>query len=247
MGKYLLMLLVFWSCSILADVNPPPPQRHYRDIHPVEGDVPYITCNTCKRLVRQVQTQIRDKKKKPTELDYLDAFKNLCDPLEEEGFWLTHLDLLPLEGKLSIKRMNGPGHCEEDCKTIAASCQAVLDIGDSEIAELLFLSKPGTSPESICSSSVFKSLRGSCAAGELTLSSNWFDRGSNFRHKTPKDFEREQKAAEALLNGGAEPKTEKGFSGFEGSSSKDGMVDFGNAGVMLDDGTDLGPLNQMEL
>jgi hypothetical protein len=218
--------------------------RHYQDIKPVESDVPFITCSMCKRMVRQLITQVKEPKqgkKKATELDYLDYMKNLCDPLEDEGFWLTHLDVLPANGKLIVKRMNVPGHCQEDCKTVALACQTVVNAADSEMAEMLFLDKSGTSPETICASKIFKSLKGNCANGEPTLPPDWFDKGSAFRHKTKKDFDREQKAAEKLLGIGEDEETTKpkeGIKGMDVNTLKDGMDDVETNVAVLESGAD---------
>ena len=180
------------------DLRNNPPMRHYQDIHPVKEDAPFVGCAMCKRLLRQLVSQVKAKKRgSVSELDYLDGMGNLCDPLEDEGFWLTHLDIVKEGSELAVKRKSGPGHCEEDCKTAAFACQEVLNRGESEFAEKLYVNK--TSIEDICS---MKDLGDyACRPKRETkkLPANWVDQGSEFRPKTPKDFAREQKIAEKLL------------------------------------------------
>jgi len=212
----IVLLFLLLSLQSIIDASPPiadrpsitRPMRHYTDIHPVESDVPFIFCSVCKRAVRQLISQTNKKKKKQammSELDYLDGMKNLCDPLEDEGFWITELDIVETEDQaLDVKRMNSPGHCEEECKTIALACQRVFDSADSEIAEILYLNKSTTAtPESICAIPELRSNKGACGTTIPKVPSSRPNRGSNFRPKTKADFEREQRAAEQLLYGGS--------------------------------------------
>jgi hypothetical protein len=228
--------------------------RHFRDIPTIEEDVPFILCATCKRLVRQlINTAATSKKTRPSELDYVEWMKNLCDPLEDEGFWITHLDIFEDKQarKLDIKRMSGPGHCEEECKTIGLACKTVIDAADSEIAEALYLNRSGrNSPESICQLSTIRSLKGSCGTTYPHLPSSRSFPGQDFRPKTKADFEREQKMAEKLLYGDTnaqhtEGKTSSGGIDANGPKDKDGAIYLNDAGKPLEIGEDGRPIGDV--
>jgi hypothetical protein len=221
---FLAVFMVAAHAALAAGEDPLsiPPVRNYRDIRIEKDDIPFITCAVCKRLVRQLASQAQARRKsKIHESDYVDMMKNVCDPLEEEGFWIMSLDVVEYPDKLDLKRMNVPGHCEEDCKTVATACQEIVDNADVEIAEALYLNRTNTTPESICTSFQLRTMPGGCGSKYPVLPRSRSKNGNVFRPKTKADFAREQKAAEMLLKGGLD----EGFGDSLGDDSQLGATE----------------------
>lgn len=223
------LLIAFVAILWTVQAEWQPPHRAYRDIEAQEELVPFLFCDVCKRVVRQLtlmQQHVSPGQKK-TETRLLDFMTNLCDPLEDEGFWITHLDVVNLPDKIGIKRMSGPGWCEEDCKTVALTCKTVIDTGDAEIAEALYLNKSDTTPQSICSAAPFDKVKGGCGQPypPMVKEAVVYD----FKHKTKEDFEREQYLAEKALSGDESPEIGQPLGGeiLDGT----GQLDLGKVGI----------------
>jgi len=166
-------------------------RRYTRDIPAVEEDIPHVQCETCLELVKEVQKRIAErksklKKKKVTELEILEMLETICDPLQGDGEWLTFLDIVEKDDKLTIENKGQQGYCEEECKTIMQACDNVVKEADSGIAELLYSNKPGVE-QKICGS-LIKGLKGACGQPFPPIRPNRVVGGDNFRPKSDLDI-----------------------------------------------------------
>ena len=137
-------------------------RKFQRDIEPNVEDVPLIQCEACKQMVKRLVRRAKArrealKKSKFAEHDVLDMMQHICDPLHEEGEWITEYDIQEEGDRLKLARQPSPGVCKEECKTIGLACDRVQKQFDSEIAERVFLGK-GDDPDVVCSQVVSLSL-----------------------------------------------------------------------------------------
>jgi len=137
--------------------GPPPP--------PVTGvteDVPFVQCAVCKQLVKRsyfMAKSLRNtlKSTKVSEDRILEmlagdpgynlpnapatASGGVCNADSKEGEWLHWFDMQEDASArtIALKKMNVPGVCDVECKTIALACAEALAIIDSPLAAALYL------------------------------------------------------------------------------------------------------------
>ena len=106
----LCLTIAALATLVLAANNMQFQSKRYVDVDVLENDLPLLQCQICHRLVRRLQLiepQRRSKSKRAmTELEWLDSFTNICDPLEEDGRWITELAVIEEDDALLLKRMS---------------------------------------------------------------------------------------------------------------------------------------------
>ena len=166
-------------------------RRFNRDIFAVEEDVPYVQCETCHQLVKELVRRVEErksrlKKTKLKEFEVLEMLEGICTPMEGTGDWISEFDIVEKDDKLILERKNSPGYCEEECKTIAKACQNILDLMDAELSEMVYLAKPGYE-DKICSKMI-KELKGACGESLPPLPADRVPGGDNFKPKSDVDI-----------------------------------------------------------
>lgn len=126
------------------DWHPGKPLPPPAPAQPVETDVPFIQCATCKALVKRaffVTKQWRDslKKMKLTEEMILSSLGGLCDVNEASGEWIHWYDMVEDGRAINLKKMSYVGDCDVKCATIALACSETLNDIDTEVATALYM------------------------------------------------------------------------------------------------------------
>ena len=126
-------------------------QRQEDFANTLPKDNKYVTCDTCKALVRKTYHLVQDRRNKYKntklgEADINEMLEDICDSKKRLGQWMSEYTViepedLEKEPKLSLKRMNAPGHCEEACWLIENTCKDIYSIIDSDLVEELWKNK----------------------------------------------------------------------------------------------------------
>ena len=175
----------------------------------------YVQCEVCRAAVRRAHFRVSQRREKLTktqvkEHEIDEMLTNLCNARHEEGVWLTEYDIIETvdEGtgkitKLSLKRMNSPGHCEEDCWTLEEACKRVLREAETDLAEELWRNKLSKDELSayICDK-VTKGLKGSCAKKYPKSKISRPPRGENFRAKNDLNLKIDESLRDSGMFGG---------------------------------------------
>ena len=130
--------------------------------HAVKSDIPFIACATCKQLARRALGRAKsyraDRKAKrlgdPSELDLSLLTSLMCDVAgkiptprgdlpHSEGAWIHELDIVESAdgASLALKRQSTAGVCTTECHTVAATCQAIMDEAQDDLAESLYMER----------------------------------------------------------------------------------------------------------
>jgi hypothetical protein len=110
-------------------------------------DIPFIKCQVCEILGRQLYHQVQDKKaeispKKISEYDIIEITENVCNLKKREADWILKIDIVEQGDRLKLVEQNSEGQCDSECKTIERACQEVIGYSDTDVAEYLYKKKP---------------------------------------------------------------------------------------------------------
>ncbi|KAE9464530.1 hypothetical protein C3L33_03579, partial [Rhododendron williamsianum] len=139
-------------------------------------DIPYIKCQVCEKLARQLYQQVQDKQaqispKKISEYEIIEISENVCNLKKQEADWVLKIDIVEQGDKLEVRPSWKPplphlslvesrdvydtlelveheseGQCNSKCKTIERACQEVMGYSDTDVAEYLYNKKPQIEP-----------------------------------------------------------------------------------------------------
>lgn len=108
-----------------------------RKAKPLKSADKYVKCQVCQEVTKQMVRQAKElkhqlkRKGKPLGEDQIiDLTENVCEPLEDQGEWVTRLDMQKGEKGVILKDMGETGSCGRECETIAKSCRKVMDKAD---------------------------------------------------------------------------------------------------------------------
>ena len=99
----------------------------------LKKDLPHIPCGVCMEVVASAYESVADKRsgapyQKIDEGQVYEVLDDVCKPKSKMGEWMRGLDIVEGEDRvLRLERPGGVGKCESECKTIAKSCETVLD------------------------------------------------------------------------------------------------------------------------
>lgn len=99
----------------------------------VKADLPFIRCSACEAIVEQALLSTHYKqagRAQAQEADILEDLESMCDPDSDSGEWITKIDLLEEGSQLTLKPMGIPGECGSECRTIARSCETLMEEAD---------------------------------------------------------------------------------------------------------------------
>jgi hypothetical protein len=126
MKLYSLIALAFNIVGVVAKINP-------KD---VEKDIPYISCQVCKKAVDNLYTSVQTARneapyKKLDEGKIQEIIEVICDPDNKGGEWLRKFDIVQQKKKdgtfLVLEEPGGVSKCETECSTIVKSCKSLLN------------------------------------------------------------------------------------------------------------------------
>mmetsp|Transcript_6247 Transcript_6247/g.7855 ORF Transcript_6247/g.7855 Transcript_6247/m.7855 type:complete len:336 (+) Transcript_6247:218-1225(+) len=148
----------------------------------VFSDIKYITCPTCKALVRRAKKATDDLRSslpntKISEDRIDEVLENICDPHSDSGSWLAEYKIIedtPEQPSpktyLDLKRMGQPGPCLEDCMTVAATCERIMSEAGPDLVEKLWANKMDKTEltEFVCEK-LTRKMKGSCGRTRLKI------------------------------------------------------------------------------
>ncbi|CAL5186367.1 unnamed protein product [Lathyrus oleraceus] len=139
---------VFWFLVVSLVVATWIPLSHSKKLVAVarKEDVPYIKCQVCEILAKQLYQQVQNKRaeispKKISEYQIIEIAENVCNLKKVEADWILRIDIVEKEDRLELVEHDSEGQCDSECKTIARACQDVMGYSDTDIAEYLYTSK----------------------------------------------------------------------------------------------------------
>uniref|UniRef100_J3MBB4 Saposin B-type domain-containing protein n=1 Tax=Oryza brachyantha TaxID=4533 RepID=J3MBB4_ORYBR len=111
-------------------------------------DIPYIRCQVCERIAREISAQVTKKQqalppaKKVPEIEIIEIAENVCNLKKQEADWMLKIDIVEKGDKLELVEQDEEGHCNAECKTIERACQEVMGYADTDVAEFVYKKKP---------------------------------------------------------------------------------------------------------
>ncbi|XP_047059700.1 nucleophosmin-like [Lolium rigidum] len=157
-------------------------------------DVPYIRCQVCERIAREISAQVAAKQqalppsKKVPEIEIIDIAENVCNLKKQEADWMLRIDIVEKGDKLELVDQDEEGHCNSECKTIERACQEVMGYADTDVAEFVYTNKPSLDQliKFVC-----KDITKACAAAPPPVPKDRVP-GEPFAAKPSKDAEMEK-------------------------------------------------------
>lgn len=197
-------------------------------------DVPFIRCEVCEEVVKNLNRQVarkRDEKalKKLTELEIIEVTESICDVTKEEGDWIQWLDIEEEKDRLKLVEQSLVGECNSVCKTIQKACQEVMGDHDTDVAEFLY---SGESKRAALSQLLCRTLSQACV-GKAPPLPKGREPGEAFVAKDEKkvEMDRIMRSMEGMPGGGRGMKMYhrddlmKGIPGMGGFGGGDGEED----------------------
>ncbi|XP_076910332.1 uncharacterized protein LOC143567940 [Bidens hawaiensis] len=110
-------------------------------------DIPFIKCQVCEKLAKELYEQVRDKQskitpKKISEYDVIEISENICNLKKHEADWMLKIDIVEQGDRLELVEQDSEGQCGSECKTIERACQEVIGYCDTDVAEYIYKKKP---------------------------------------------------------------------------------------------------------
>jgi hypothetical protein len=109
----------------------------------LKKDLPYIPCGVCHALVEGAFARVSELRaaapyQKLSEGEIQDVLDKVCDPKSADGVWIRALDIVEGDDRVLVLEKAGKhGKCRHECKTIAQSCENVVeDLLDNFSSEL---------------------------------------------------------------------------------------------------------------
>ena len=68
----------------------------------------------------------------------IDLVEKSCNPDNEEGSWISKIDLLERNGELRLSEQSNVGKCKQECQTVSKACEESIAEVDTDLAELLW-------------------------------------------------------------------------------------------------------------
>jgi hypothetical protein len=116
-------------------------------------DLPGISCDVCEVAVQTLYTELKSLRASAPynklEEDTIQlAMENICKPDQESGEWIRYCDITTVQkndgkdyAKLSVA--GGVAKCEEECLTVARSCENLFEdeIDPDDLSAILYKNK----------------------------------------------------------------------------------------------------------
>ncbi|KAI3956913.1 hypothetical protein MKX01_000947 [Papaver californicum] len=141
------VLLIIFAVLLIASCVPVSYSAKKPVLTARKEDIPFIKCQVCEKLASQLYQQVNKKQtqispKKVTEFDIIEIAENVCNLKKEEGDWILKIDIVENGKKLELVEQDTEGECNSECKTIERTCQEILGLSDTDVAEYMFKAKP---------------------------------------------------------------------------------------------------------
>lgn len=176
----------------------------------VYDDVELLQCDACLTLVSEAFDAVRKARSARTKIplredeigDLLDD--EFCVSKSSKGRWISWYDVVErvresdgVTTRLDLKKMSGPGKCQNECLTLQEACENVFHLLVTDLVEYLYVgakSKVEVQNE-LCRNkrrrNVHK-LKGSCTKAYPSVSLDRSNQGENFRLKTEFDLKMDE-------------------------------------------------------
>jgi hypothetical protein len=102
----------------------------------LKSDLKYIRCDVCTKVATSLWTSVENMKAKVPkraldELDILGVLESVCNPKNASGHWIRtsdiYIDSTITGDYLRIAEPGGQSRCGSECKTLAKSCDTLLE------------------------------------------------------------------------------------------------------------------------
>jgi len=213
----LAWVLLLWDGSALGQMDQMPRKPKPA---PLNGDLPYIRCQTCEIMVAQALGRVKEvlesqaspaeKKKKGAKRRFEhssslgsvegaveDIVTGLCDAEGKYGGWISDYDVVKRDSVLKLESQVGGdvagGHCRRECRTIAKACAGVLEDVESDLGDLLISAAKSGRSAGTTAQRVCVKMAGVCKKGKTPA---WPEgkvrKNEQFKPKTAKDKQTEE-------------------------------------------------------
>lgn len=105
----------------------------------------YLNCPMCEELSKELLRRTKVLREQPehkgfdwSEEAVVNLTEAICDPMEDEGEWLTFLDITSQKKKAKLVNKKELGECNRECMTLATVCEDVMDVVQYEFSSLLY-------------------------------------------------------------------------------------------------------------
>jgi len=134
------VLLVLCQFGSLGGKGPGKPKvKIYKDWRK------YLKCPMCEELSKELLRRTNALRKEPEHLGFdwseaavVNLTETICDQLEDEGEWLTYLDIVEEKRKAKLVNKKELGECNRECMTLVDVCETVIDATQYEFSSLLY-------------------------------------------------------------------------------------------------------------
>lgn len=96
-----------------------------------KDDLPYIACDVCKLIADYTHSIAQMQHVQSKEGDMADFLGSICVPSQFNGRWLqeVHIEEKQVSGgiQLTVVKPGGMSYCNNDCRTVARSCDRLLN------------------------------------------------------------------------------------------------------------------------
>lgn len=196
MNKLTLIFVVLFFFVKDTVVAPLPKKLIY-------ADLPYIKCQVCEKTVSELYDQLeteraKHSKRKIDELKILDAIDGLCNPKKPNGKWLEKQDVKQItdekgDSYLVVQEQEGISKCNEECVTVARSCEILLEEDtDRDEFYAIFHKNKLTKEEMV--NKICKDISGRCNTKDKKLSEEYKRGDVEFVPLTQNELEAEAQA-----------------------------------------------------
>lgn len=105
----------------------------------------YLKCPMCEELSKELLRRTKTLQQQPehkgfdwSEEAIVNLTETICDPMEDEGEWLTYLDIVEEKRRAKFVNKKELGECNRECMTLADVCEGVMDVVQYEFSSLLY-------------------------------------------------------------------------------------------------------------
>ncbi|XP_078352559.1 uncharacterized protein LOC144637300 isoform X2 [Oculina patagonica] len=138
--RVILVLLSLFISPLNGQI--PKKEKYYA----IKEDIPHIRCETCQKAVKYLYGKTHEMRgdgttKRLEEDKVIDLVEKSCSPDNEEGSWISKIDLIERNGELRLSGQSDTGKCKRECQTVSKACEESIAEVDTDLAELLWKDK----------------------------------------------------------------------------------------------------------
>eukprot|EP00494_Astrolonche_serrata_P029486 UN29753 len=103
----------------------------------------FLKCPVCQEVTRELYKRSNELRKETHDYNWsenmiLNITETVCDPYEENGEWVTYIDITAEKKKVKLVNKKELGDCGRECITIQTVCRDILDEVDLAFSSALY-------------------------------------------------------------------------------------------------------------